>query len=791
MEGCEQDGTRPPGAGGVGRREAGPKRARARPAALRQFRPDNFIGSRLRGPLLESRGGKEAAAVETAVIPGGNGPAAPQDALEVRELLVKELRDDIVGPRGGPEEVLPPSESPLRGYLSGILFPQRSPPDEEADEGRADVQASDAGDDGDALGAAAGPVSSAANPSSFGLTCTVRHGTAAAVQADVEYGAYVKEAAATDSDSKAYRFRRVPQSETVTIPLAEAGTGSRPLQGPPGLDAEIRYDVGRARSGGGATLRVFMVNKKVHLGGGLPGVSACVFQPRISLSAPPPGRDKAKARIFVGGRGNDSDDMLDPDLALFEMLFRDKAHIATGHCCAVEWDEKEAAEHGAVSRLRTTFVPRYDVPHVGPRESNAAYLDMKTLYEAKMQDYTSLLSPLADTYEKWIASELESRAGSLDPAYGAAAARQVAECRSALGRIRRGIEIVSTDTAAADAFSFANRAMYLQMSHARWIRDRNTGANVPAYEPGPYPCRWHLFQLAFFLLNIESMVDPESPDRSVADLLWFPTGGGKTEAYLGLIAFTLAHRRARDNGGAPHLRYGTAVVMRYTLRLLTLQQFHRAAALVCACESIRRRDEGRWGDEPFLVGLWVGAGVTPNKLSEAEASLLDAKAGRPPHGNNPVQIITCPWCGHEIAARDYRISGMPRQCRIYCPSPRCEFSESNDYKEPGLPVLVVDEDIYRRCPSMVIGTVDKFAQVTWKWEAGALFGRVDKYCEKHGFVMSKLDIGCGNHADARSFLFGDHGPTCHLDPPELVIQDELHLISGPLGTLTGIYRGSI
>lgn len=726
--------------------------------------------------------------METAVIPGGSGPAAPQDALEVRELLVKELRDDIVGPRGGPEEVLPASESPLRGYLSGILFPQRSLQDEEVDEGRADVQAgSDGGDGGDALGAAAGPVSSAANPSSFGLRCTVRHG-AAAVQADVEYGTYVEEAATADSDSKARRFRRMPHSETVTIPLAEAGTGSRPLQGPPGLDAEIRYDVGRARSGGGATLRVFMVNKKIHLGDGLPGVSACVFQPRITLSAPQPGLGGAKARIFVGGRVDGSDDLLDPDQALFEMLFRDKAHIATGHCCAVEWDEKEAAEHGAVSRLRTTFVPRYDVPHVGPRRSDAACLDMKALYEAKMQDYTSLLSPLADMYEEWIASELESRAGSLDPAYSDAAARQVAECRSALGRIRRGIEIVSTDPAAAAAFSFANRAMHLQMSHATWIRDRDAGKDVPAYEPGPYQCRWRLFQLAFFLLNIESMVDPKSADRSTADLLWFPTGGGKTEAYLGLIAFTLAHRRARGNDGAPHLRYGTAVVMRYTLRLLTLQQFHRAAALMCACESIRRRDEGRWGDEPFLVGLWVGTGATPNKLEDAEASLLDAKAGRPPRGNNPVQIISCPWCGREMAARDYRVSGMPRQCRIYCPNPRCEFSYSADYKEAGLPVLVVDEDIYRRCPSMVIGTVDKFAQVTWKWETGALFGRVDKYCEKHGFVMSKLDGRCGRHADAQSFLLGEHGPTCHLDPPELVIQDELHLISGPLGTLTGIYE---
>ena len=739
---------------------------------------------------MEARRGKGAATAAAGSGGSSGSLGVQQGAPEVRDLLVNELCDDIVGPRGGPEEVLSKSESPLRGYLSGILFPQRSPPDEEADEGRADVQAGGGGDgDGDAsdaLGAAAGPLSSAANPSSFGLACTVRDG-AAAVQAVVEYGTYAEEAA---PDSGTVRFRRVPHSETVTIPVAGDGMGSLPLQGALGLDAEIRYVAKRARSGGGTTLRVFMVNKKVHRGDDLPDVSACVFQPRIALSAPP-GPARAEARIFVGGRGGpagqDSDDLLDPDLALFEMLFRDKDHIATGHCCAAEWDENEAAEHGAVSRLRTTFVPRYDVPHVGPRRSGAACLDMKTLYKAGMADYTSLLSPLADMYDGWIASELESRAGSLPPMYKGAADRQVSECRSALGRIRRGIEIISTDRAAAAAFSFANRAMHLQMSHARWIRDRSAGADVPAYEPGPYMCRWHLFQLAFFLLNIESITDPESPDRSTADLLWFPTGGGKTEAYLGLIAFTLAHRRARAHGGAPHLRYGTAVVMRYTLRLLTLQQFHRAAALVCACESIRRLKKDEWGDEPFLVGLWVGAGATPNRLDDAEESLRDARAGRPPREGNPVQIISCPWCGHEIAARDYSVSGTPRQCRIHCPRPQCEFSRGAGHGEDGLPVLVVDEDIYRRCPSMVIGTVDKFAQVTWKWEAGALFGRVDKYCEKHGFVVSGLDKRCGKHAGTKSFLLGDYGPT-FLDPPELIIQDELHLISGPLGTLTGIYE---
>ena len=720
---------------------------------------------------------------------GGGRPRDAQKELEVRELLIDELRGDIVGPRGGPEEVLPSSERPLRGYLSGILFPQRSVPDEEDDEGRAGVQAG--GDaDGDADDpAAAGPaggtaVASAglAGPASFGLSCTVLPGTGA-VQADIDYGTYVEEGT-EGGKSGARRFRRVPHSETIEIPVGDPGSGTVPLGDRP--EFEVRYAVRRRRSGAGHALRVFVVNTNVHLGAQMPDVSRCAFQPRITLSAPA-GAGAGRARAFVAGRKGPQDGggRHDPDLLLFDMLFRTKAHISTGHGCAVDWDENEAARHGAVSRLRTTFVPRYDVPHVGPRESDAAYLDMETLHGAGRGGYAALLSPLADDYEEWIASALESRAGGMPADFRAAAARQVGECRSALRRIRRGIEIISSDDAAADAFSFANKAMLLQMSHAKWVRDRAAGGTDAAYEPDRSRHKWHLFQLAFFLLNIESITDRGSPDRETADLLWFPTGGGKTEAYLGMVAFTLAHRRIRRHA-SNHLRYGTAVIMRYTLRLLTLQQFHRAAALMCACESIRRRDEAKWGDEPFLVGLWVGYSTTPNSLKAAEDSLEKARAGRAPREDNPVQIISCPWCGRTITARDYSVSGVPRQCRVHCPNPYCDFSDRRGETDSGLPVLLVDEDVYRRCPSMVIGTVDKFAQVTWKRQAGALFGRVSKYCQKHGFTDG-LDAECGSHSGARTLQLGESG----LDPPELVIQDELHLISGPLGTLTGIYETAI
>lgn len=711
-------------------------------------------------------------------------------SLRVRDMLIKELRDDIVGPRGGPEEVLPSSESPLRGYLSGVLFPQRSQPDADAGDAGFGTRAAGEGDadsdaDSDAGPDAGAAAPSTANPSSFGLTCTVRRGTEK-ITATVDYGTYVDDGG--DEGKKrnpARQFRRIPHSERVEIAVGGGRSGSIRLVDRPEL--ELRHAASPDRGGGGITVRVFLVNTLVHRGALPPAVSACAFQPRIELSA-----HGGASRVFVAEKAAPlADDMGDPDLALFEMLFRDKLHMATGHCCAVEWSEEEASAHGGVRSLATTFVPRYDVPHIGPRESNAAYLDMEALAGAGMHEYAGLLSPLADEYEAWIRGEIESRAGALPGEHRAAAARQAAECRSALGRIRAGIRMVSTDEHAAAAFAFANKAMRLQMLHSRWAEQTRKEGKAAGYEPPPpeAPFRWRLFQLAFFLLNVESIARPESGDRSVADLLWFPTGGGKTEAYFGLIAFTIAHRRIRRS--EPNHRYGTAVIMRYTLRLLTLQQFHRAASLMCACEVLRRGDEAKWGDEPFLVGLWVGYTTTPNTLKAAELSLKKARAGTAPREQNPVQIISCPWCGTRIAARDYSVSDKPRQCRIFCPRLSCDFARRPGRAGSGIPALVVDEDIYRRCPSLVIATVDKFAQVTWKGRAGALFGNVDKYCERHGFTMTSLDSGeCGEHKDARTFLLERCGPP-RLDPPELIIQDELHLISGPLGTLTGIYETAV
>ena len=261
---------------------------------------------------------------------------------------------------------------------------------------------------------------------------------------------------------------------------------------------------------------------------------------------------------------------------------------------------------------------------------------------------------------------------------------------------------------------------------------------------------WRPFQLAFILMNLRSFIEPDSNERDLVDVIWFPTGGGKTEAYLGLAAWVMLHRRLLDPGDA-----GVSVLMRYTLRLLTAQQFQRASSLICALELLRRERPAELGDDPFSIGLWLGASVTPNSDADAVSRLNELENDE---GQNPFVVLACPWCGVEMGRRPYdrtnrvfgytRVRDPVRSVRLVCEDPGCPFSDSR-----GLPLEVVDDRIYRRLPTLVIGTVDKFAMLPWNPEARRLFG-----------------MDCG------------------VAPPDLIIQDELHLISGPLGSMVGHYE---
>ena len=276
--------------------------------------------------------------------------------------------------------------------------------------------------------------------------------------------------------------------------------------------------------------------------------------------------------------------------------------------------------------------------------------------------------------------------------------------------------------------------------------------------------------------------DPLYPHRETVDLLFFPTGGGKTEAYLGLAAFTMVLRRLRNPGQNGVQSAGVSIIMRYTLRLLTLDQLARASGLVCALELERVADAARYGEWPFEIGLWVGKAATPNLMGhkgEKRSDSARAKTRRfrtNPRGNpSPIPLENCPWCGTRFEPDSFALlpdDDRPKELRVVCANFECDFSGDRP-----LPILAVDESIYRRLPAFLIATADKFAALPWVAETGKLLGGAQRF-DRTGF-HGPSERGGGQRLDRP------------LPPPDLVIQDELHLISGPLGTMVGLYEAAI
>jgi hypothetical protein len=401
----------------------------------------------------------------------------------------------------------------------------------------------------------------------------------------------------------------------------------------------------------------------------------------------------------------------------------------------------------SVPFVRTEFIPTHEVllTESNPDIDDEA-LGMHGLGHGTRDEAVATLSRLLDGYEKWITARKKEAADLTGTEHAQTADQQIVLCGEAHARMRRGVALLADTSQPAifEAFCLANQAMAQQRARTAWIKDGRKGS------PNPKEGRWRPFQIAFMLLCLEGLVDPNHEERKLADLLWFPTGGGKTEAYLGLIAFTVFLRRLRDivNGD------GVTVLMRYTLRLLTLQQFERAATLICAMEHIRdaRKD---LGTTPISIGMWVGASATPNVLDRAEERLDELRKNpqKPLQKENPVQLHSCPWCGEVLNANDYEVQKESKRMLVRCPHADCEFRT-----DAGLPVHLVDEAVYDAHPTLIIATVDKFASMPWRPATAALFNR---------------DMEDG------------------VKPPELIVQDELHLISGPLGTLTGLYETAV
>ena len=402
----------------------------------------------------------------------------------------------------------------------------------------------------------------------------------------------------------------------------------------------------------------------------------------------------------------------DGEVAILELIYRDAPTLAIGHGVAASWSSASGYP-ARCERIWTEHIPDFEVPNMVPNESEgaAAQLDMYELSQlASAAAVIDALAPLIEDYERWI-EETSARVAE-PPIADVLSFRDAAEvnlrsCREAATRMQVGLELLSSDPDALEAFKFANKAMWDQRIHSSWAehnRRHGSVAGTPADYDAPENRRWRPFQLAFVLMTLAGIVDEKSAERELVDLLWFPTGGGKTEAYLGLAAFTLAMRRLRGERHGRTGEAGTAIIMRYTLRLLTVQQFQRAAALIAACETIRVEDEPTWGSEPFSIGLWVGQSTTPNSYSDSVKALSDINELRRPRTGSPVQLLHCPRCGAELATsegRPHSQTYIPDDARkrtvIACRNPECEFCARRSDNR-GLPVVVVDEESLSSAP---------------------------------------------------------------------------------------------
>ncbi|MEQ8853607.1 DISARM system helicase DrmA [Gimesia sp.] len=764
----------------------------------------------------------------------------------IEEMAVKEL----LGPVGGEEEEV--DERIRDRYLVGILATQQlddqqaaavteaPDADEEDDILEGDFPPGDelgiegvgrgnqSGDDGPTELSA--PQAKAIFPSSMGMSFCVDL-DATKLHVKPKWGFYDRipsEFLETKAGRPKKVWKRVPcGGEPHTIKL-EAGAFGPIMADATFPNAQIKGLVRKRDNHWSVT--VFLVNGGIDPPPKTPNRdSLWMFQCEMEVEAPDGASifQKRMNRIELPG----TDESFKRENEMLAMLYRRHVEFAVGHGVAVHADV-DPADVNRATKIVTKVVPSYEVPKTTPptvedTDQNPAFaklaglvLDMKVLTEAKQNQYRSMLEPLVVAYEDWIKLE---KAKISDPNedlehFQDAAKRTIAGCERTLERIKEGIELLENDKQVAESFQFMNHSMWLQRTRSLFSEGVRRGKDIDYNDVDIAINRsWYPFQLAFILLNLPGVAKLDHQDRSetedaMADLLWFPTGGGKTEAYLGLTAFTLAIRRLQGVVGGRSGENGIAVLMRYTLRLLTLQQFQRATALICACELIRREHEAagdtRWGKTPFRIGLWVGAASTPNRTAHAEEALkLSGGAGNHKRqgaiggSGSPHQLTNCPWCGSRIdfSTRFYQIETQQKgrgRTFVYCGDKTglCVFSrkQSAKFDDEGIPILVVDEEIYRNLPSLLIATVDKFAQMPWKGETQMLFGQVDGICERHGYRSPEVDDAT-RHPKTKDGKFGPAKtiPANPLRPPDLIIQDELHLISGPLGTLVGLYETAI
>lgn len=738
----------------------------------------------------------------------------------VRENLVDILQRELLGPIHGPEETL--SVSPRSQYLVGHIAPVKlagsvsAVPDDADDGDLVEVRTDDDGltegrgvpayaaddteadaDDDDSEDRA--PKQGLMIPASMGLRFQVPEDLGA-FRVVASWGTY--EGIDTDRVNKAGRpireYQRTPVEEARTLRLADLTSGQT-------VTVELRDSV---------VLRIDRYDDPEY-DRVLVEIALCndretpmpiplsmwMFQTKLTV-------DAGGSEVFLPVQDVMEHEWpeQDEEVKRLNLQYRNRLEFAIGRSCSADWTARTGSRRATA--VETTWLPVGETPQTRASSVKDALFSMDALSSADADELQSGLAPLIEGYGAWLDAQ-EEEAAELPGHLRETAEDALWEAREAHKRLVAGLEHIAADAEALRCFQFMNRVMRDQRIATQVAAARAADASLSIEEAqkmvvqrGASAATWRPFQLAFILMQVGSLTDPSAPVRSSehhsrVELLFFPTGGGKTEAYLGLAAYTFAIRRRQgvveSAEGPLDGRDGVAVLMRYTLRLLTAQQFQRATTLVCAAELARLEDEETWGTEPFRIGLWVGTEVSPKRFEEADEQLKKANEGYG-HRLTVLQIQRCSWCGTSITGAQVRADANYRRVFVHCGDElaRCPFSKGGAVEE-GLPILTVDEEIYRLTPAFVIATVDKFARLAREGEAASLFGYVSKRCGRHGYVHADYPH-CeveSQHPAKEGLTVATVTPVGRLRPPDLIIQDELHLITGALGTSVGLFEAAV
>lgn len=648
------------------------------------------------------------------------------DRSSHRTLIVQRLGDDLVGPRATEEMLF---DRPTDVYLTGILWPQRTEMAGEDDDtlGTGGVTG---GGDGQSNETDCVPANSVQKPCVAGISFCVETENSPTAIVRIEYGRYVL----SEAEVGKRWTRKQVRVELMPFDLSP-GSRYQDLEKDNPDAAGAQLHIRSVATDGRFLITISLINSTSPGKGRDELEMASMFQTSLHITpsektslVPRPRRDNVRP-----GKS-------DADERSNALLFRNVYEFASGHVCAASWGALSAGpgKLPVTDWVGTTWMPSSIVMGVNPNgheffsdlsQSGSDPLSALALATAAEPALRADLKLLCGCYAKWLTLQRSEKLPTLKGENAITAGTNLEQCAAVLDRMNKAVDEICDDARLRRAFQLANLAMHTQH---QWDSEKSKHGNL----------RWRPFQLGFLLLSAVSAAKRDHADRETMDLLWFPTGGGKTEAYLGLIAMVAFYRRLSSKSTE---RQGVAALMRYTLRLLTTQQFARSAAMIVACEAIRT---GRiavpngldlQGEESFSIGLWVGGDASPNTRANAYASLQGSRELA-----SPQQLAECPCCGKRLRWTQASVAS-----RVI---PKCENSEC--LLTGPLPVWTVDEDVYEERPTLLVGTVDKFAQIVRRPQTNALFGVSDGV------------------------------------PPDLIIQDELHLISGPLGTVAGTYESA-